>query len=89
MPVLLQALSAIGTAAMIWVGGGIIVHGLETLGFAAPAHALHDAAETTRHTIAVGGGIAAWLVTAAGSAVVGIIVGGLIAGAAHLVPKRH
>ena len=29
MPLLLSALSVIGTAAMIWVGGGIIVHGLE------------------------------------------------------------
>ena len=29
MPHLLKALAAIGTAAMIWVGGGIILHGLD------------------------------------------------------------
>src|SRR5919106_2364130 len=29
MPYVLSALSIIGTAAMLWVGGGIIVHGLE------------------------------------------------------------
>ena len=33
MPGFLMLLSAIGTAAMIWVGGGIVVHGLETHGF--------------------------------------------------------
>ena len=30
-PKLLTALSAIGTAAMLWVGGGILLHGLEEL----------------------------------------------------------
>nr|MBP8245664.1 DUF808 domain-containing protein [Phenylobacterium sp.] len=29
MPVLLSGLASIGTAAMLWVGGGILVHGLE------------------------------------------------------------
>ena len=89
MPVLLSALAIVGTAAMIWVGGGIIIHGLEVLGFAAPAHALHGAAEAARHAVAAGGGVVAWLVTAAGSAVVGMIVGGLIVAVAHLIPKRH
>jgi predicted DNA repair protein MutK len=28
MPIVLAALAAIGTAAMLWVGGGILVHGL-------------------------------------------------------------
>ena len=31
VPSLLTGLSAIGTAAMLWVGGGILVHGLEEL----------------------------------------------------------
>ena len=29
MPVLLKVLSVVGTSAMIWVGGGIVLHGLE------------------------------------------------------------
>jgi predicted DNA repair protein MutK len=29
MPVLLRALAVVGTAAMIWVGGSVVVHGLE------------------------------------------------------------
>jgi predicted DNA repair protein MutK len=32
MPGFLTLLAAVGTAAMIWVGGGIIVHGLEVYG---------------------------------------------------------
>ena len=44
MPRLLWALSGIGTAAMAWVGGGIVVHGLDVAGITAPAHLVHDAA---------------------------------------------
>lgn len=72
VPTLLVSLSAIGTAAMLWVGGGIILHGLEELHLIEfVPHMVHDAAE------ALGGGIAAleWAFTALGSAVVGIIVG--------------
>ena len=29
----MKILSVVGTAAMLWVGGSIIIHGLEVLGF--------------------------------------------------------
>ena len=45
MPVFLKVLGVIGTAAMIWVGGGIIVHGLEGYGMAWMAGAIHRSAE--------------------------------------------
>ena len=85
VPRLLSALSIIGTAAMLWVGGGIVVHGLEELHFAdAIPHVIHDAAE------AIGGGYAAaeWAVGAIGASIVGLIVGGAIVGVMHLRPKR-
>lgn len=41
MPPLLKLLAVVGTAAMIWVGGGIVIHGLEAFGLHAPGHALH------------------------------------------------
>ena len=44
MPVLLKLLGLVGTAAMLWVGGGILLHGLEEYGVTAPGHVLHDAA---------------------------------------------
>jgi len=88
MPVLLRALAVIGTAAMIWVGGGILVHGLEVLGWGTIAHWLHGASETAGHAMPAGGAIIAWAVSALGSAVVGLVVGGVIAGVMHLVPHK-
>ena len=45
VPKMLVALAAIGTAAMLWVGGGIILHGLEELHLLeAVPHAVHDTA---------------------------------------------
>ncbi len=81
MAPLLSALAVIGTAAMIWVGGGIIVHGLEVFGVAAPAHWLHAAGE------AAGGGTLGWLAGAAGSGVAGLAVGGVVVGALMLVRR--
>ncbi|WP_298090681.1 DUF808 domain-containing protein [uncultured Sphingomonas sp.] len=89
MPVLLRALSIIGTAAMVWVGGGIIVHGLETFGLGVIAHTLHDAAEAAGHALPFVHSVVAWVVNALGSAVVGLIVGGIIVLGLHLIPRKH
>jgi predicted DNA repair protein MutK len=78
MPGLLKVLSVVGTAAMIWVGGGIILHGLEEYGFAAPAHLLHDLAAGAARAVPGLGATVEWLVTAAGSGLVGLAVGALV-----------
>jgi predicted DNA repair protein MutK len=78
MPVFLSILSIVGTAAMIWVGGGIIVHGLETFGWPWIGHAVHAAAEAAARALAPVGGAAEWIVTAAGSGLVGILIGGAL-----------
>jgi predicted DNA repair protein MutK len=88
MPRVMTALTVVGIAAMIWVGGGIIVHGLEVFGFDAPAHVIHDAADAAGHAMPAGGGIVAWIVGAAGAGIVGLLIGAAIAGALHLVPRR-
>lgn len=75
MPILLQILSVIGTAAMIWVGGGILMHGLEGYGVAAPAHVAHAAAQGAASFVPVAKGFVEWLVTAAVSGVIGMVVG--------------
>lgn len=75
MPYLLNALGIIGTAAMIWVGGGIILHGLETYGLSWPAHALHDAGSAAARSVPFAKPIVAWLVEAAGAGVVGFVIG--------------
>ena len=78
MPGLLKLLAVVGTAAMIWVGGGILLHGLETYGLAAPAHAIHAAAEAVAALLPAARGLVAWLVTAAASGLVGLAVGALL-----------
>jgi len=75
MPVFLTVLSGVGTAAMIWVGGGIIVHGLEVYGLPSIGHAIHAAAETISHALPPIAGAAEWVVTAAGSGIVGLLIG--------------
>lgn len=83
MPALLSALSGIGTVAMLWVGGGILLHGLEVLGAAQPAHLAH--ALSHRVEIAAGplGAALGWLAYAAASAAVGMAVGSAVAGVVH------
>jgi len=75
MPVFLNVLAVIGTAAMIWVGGGIIVHGLEGYGMAWISGAIHRSAELAAHALPVAAGVAEWLMTAIGSGIVGFIIG--------------
>ena len=51
MPVLMWILSVVGTAAMLWVGGSIIIHGLEVLGFDWLGHHIHDLAYAVGHMV--------------------------------------
>ncbi|BBE73010.1 DUF808 domain-containing protein [Oharaeibacter diazotrophicus] len=79
MPLLLAGLAVVGTAAMVWVGGGIVLHGLEVFGIAAPAHLVHDLALAAGHAVPEGAaGIVEWLVSAAGSGVFGLAVGAVL-----------
>lgn len=88
MPYLLKTLSFIGTLAMLWVGGGILVHGLEHFGLAAVPHAI-DTLSAYIDRAAPLGGIAKWLAFAACSAVLGLLVGGVIVAIAHRFAQRH
>jgi predicted DNA repair protein MutK len=87
VPKMLTALSGIGTAAMLWVGGGILVHGLEELHIlVAIPEFIHHVAEVA----AIGPAAPAleWLVGAVGSAIVGLIVGGAIVLVIRLLTKH-
>jgi len=88
MPYLLALLGTVGTAAMIWVGGGIVLHGMEEYGLAALPHAVHHAAETAAHAVPVASGFVGWAVGALGSGIFGLILGGVIVGVLHLIPAR-
>jgi predicted DNA repair protein MutK len=74
MPVLLRWLTRIGTAAMLWVGGHILVVGAHELGWHLPHDIVHDLEGLADDA---GGlrGVLAWLINTAASAVVGLVVG--------------
>ncbi|MFA9200148.1 MAG: DUF808 domain-containing protein [Cypionkella sp.] len=85
MPVLLTALSLIGTIAMLWVGGGIVLHGLHELGVHGPsdwAHGVQHAVEEATGSLA---GVAGWLTYAAISALVGLAIGLVVVFVLHKV----
>lgn len=89
VPVLMRLLSAVGTAAMIWVGGGIIVHGLETFGITGPAHIIHDISDHAGALVAPVAGAVAWIVGATLSGVVGLVIGGVIVAAVHAIQSAR
>ena len=78
MPWFLKALSVVGTAAMIWVGGGIVLHGIEEHGGEALGHLVHHAAEVAAHAVPALGGLVEWAVTAALSGVLGLVAGAIL-----------
>lgn len=77
VPPFLAALSLIGMLAMLWVGGGILVHGLADYGFSGPEHLLETASEFARTNLPLAAGLVAWLTSAAAAGVVGVVAGAL------------
>ncbi len=78
MPPLLKLLGVVGTAAMLWVGGGIILHGLEDLGFAYPAHAIHAAASAAGSSVPAVAAAVEWAAGAAAACILGLALGGAL-----------
>ncbi len=75
MPVLMTILSTVGTAAMLWVGGSIIIHGMEELGWPWLGHHIHDIAAVAGHAVPVATGFVEWFVKAAIDGVLGLMLG--------------
>ncbi|MEO6199321.1 MAG: DUF808 domain-containing protein [Sphingomicrobium sp.] len=81
VPGLLRVLSGIGTAAMLWVGGGILLHGLEVLHlFDELPRAVHHFAEQAGHHSGPLASAVEWLVVALGGAALGLVVGIVVVG---------
>ena len=79
VPILLKVLSIVGTAAMIWVGGGIILHAFEQYGWLPSAtHVVHAASEAAAKALPAIGGLASWAVTALASGIIGLVLGGIL-----------
>lgn len=88
MPKLLAALSTVGVVAMLWVGGHILLVGLDDLGFSALYDAVHSLEEIAGDVFGAIGGFVAWLVNTAASALFGLLVGAGVVTALHHLPRR-
>ncbi len=88
MPKLLAALAFVGTAAMLWVGGQIVLHGMHEYHFTPLPEWIHDIA----HGLAAGSGglsgVVDWTANAAMAGVFGLVIGAIIVGALQVVPAR-
>jgi uncharacterized protein len=87
MPKLLNVLSTVGTAAMIWVGGHILLVGADELGWHTPYKFVHSL-EHSVHDVSGVGGILSWLANTLASAVVGLAVGFAIIQVVARIPAR-
>jgi predicted DNA repair protein MutK len=87
MPKLLGALALVGTAAMLWVGGQIILHALDEYHIGNLGHGLHDFAHAVAGNLPAAG-LWEWLINAGGAGVFGLVLGGVIVAALHLVPGK-
>jgi predicted DNA repair protein MutK len=88
MPVLMTILGVVGTAAMLWVGGGLIVHGLHEFHWEAVPGTIHRVAESAAHALPAVAPVVDWMVNAIGAGIVGLAVGGIVVAVLHLV-KKH
>ncbi|CAM3804704.1 DUF808 domain-containing protein [Mycobacterium frederiksbergense] len=86
MPKVLGALSIIGTVAMLWVGGHILLAQSYEAGLRPPYDLVHDAEHWVSHAIGFAEGGVGWLVNTGISAVVGLVIGAIVAVVVHVLP---
>ena len=89
MPKLLSIIAVVGTAAMLWVGGHILLVGTHDLGWHALYDVVHHLEEAAHDAAGALGGVVGWLVNTFASAVVGLVVGGVIVLVVTLVAKAR
>ncbi|WP_323716915.1 DUF808 domain-containing protein [Paracoccus aminovorans] len=85
MPGFMKVLTVVGTAAMIWVGGQIVVHGLHVLGQHQPYEWIHHMAESAAQAVPAAPGAAAWATTAFFDGIFGVILGMILIPVVHYV----
>jgi len=89
MPGLLATISLVGTVAMLWVGGHILLVGADDLGWHAPYEWVHHLEEDVHHATGGFGATLGWLVNTALSAVAGVLVGAVVVAVMHVLPFGH
>ncbi|AKU16230.1 DUF808 domain-containing protein [Luteipulveratus mongoliensis] len=89
MPKVLSVLSTVGIAAMLWVGGHILLIGLDDVGWHWPYAQVHHLEESVHDATGALGSVLGWLTNTLGSALVGLVVGAVIVAALHVIPRRN
>ncbi|GAA3211694.1 DUF808 domain-containing protein [Oerskovia jenensis] len=87
MPRVMAVISIVGTVAMLWVGGHILLQGTYDLGWHAPYDLLH-VLEDAVHGVPAVGGFLVWLVDTLGSAIVGVVAGAVVVTVVHFIPRK-
>jgi len=87
MPKLLTALGIIGTIAMLWVGGHILLVGADDLGWHAPYALVHHAEEWVAHATGAFGGFPGVALNTFFSFLIGLTAGAVVVAVAHLVRR--
>ncbi|MEN8892610.1 DUF808 domain-containing protein [Planktotalea arctica] len=76
MPKMMKTLTIVGTAAMLWVGGSIIIHSVKDIGWSAPYALIHDFAVAVAARMPEGlHGFVEWFATALADGMFGVAVG--------------
>ena len=89
MPKVLALLATVGIVAMLWVGGHILLVGVDELGWHWPYGLVHDWEHAITDAISgFFGGLLAWLVNTGVSAVIGLVVGAIVVAVLHLIPRK-
>lgn len=83
MPYFMRVLMIVGTAAMIWVGGQIVLHGLADLGWHGPYDWIHHQAEAAARAVPQAPGTIGWLVSAFFDGIFGLVLGMILIPVAH------
>jgi predicted DNA repair protein MutK len=89
MPRLLTGLTVVGTAAMLWVGGHILLVGTDELGLHALYSAVHHLEDAVHEAAGSLGAIVAWLVNTLASAVLGLVVGAALVALMNVTVHRR
>ena len=88
MPKLLTVLSVVGVAAMLWVGGHIILNGLyeDPINWAWPHDQIHHLEEAVHHATGALGGVLAWFTGTLIAGIFGLAVGAVVVAVMHVLP---
>ena len=89
MPRLLSVISVVGIAAMLWVGGHILLVGTDDLGWHGPYELVHHLEVAVHDATGAAGGALGWLAATACALVAGLLVGAVVVAVMQVLPFGH